>query len=112
MKKNIDRDALIQHWVHSHEEDTATETVFRPVSFAFPRSRGRSAMVLKPDGGLVETGPDPTDRPQESQGTWTLEGEDILSLNETEKKKPKRTLKIVSLDKDRLVVRKLKTDST
>jgi hypothetical protein len=106
MKKNIDRDALIQQWVHSHEEDTATETVFRPASFAFPRSRGRSAMALKPDGGLVETGPDPTDRSEESRGTWTLEGNDTLSMYEKGKKKPKRTLEIISLDKDRLVVRK------
>ena len=106
MKKNIDRNALHQHWVHSHEEDTATETVFRPASFAFPRSRGRSAMALKSDGELVELGIGPADRPQESQGIWKLEGEDILSLHETGKKKPKRTLKIVSLDKDRLVVRK------
>jgi hypothetical protein len=106
MKKNIDRDALRQHWVHSHEEDTETETVFRPASFAFPRSRGRSAMALKPDGGLVETGPGPTDRPQESQGTWKLEDDGTLSIYEKGKKKPVRTMKIVSLDKDRLVVRK------
>jgi hypothetical protein len=106
MKKNIDRDALIQQWVHSHEEDTATETVFRPASFAFPRSRGRSAMALKPDGELVETGPGPTDRPQESQGAWKLEGDDTLSIYEKGKNKPKRTMKIVSLDQDRLVLRK------
>jgi len=106
MKKNIDRNALQQHWVHSHEEDTATETVYRPASFAFPRSRGRSAMALKPDGGLVETGPGPTDRPQESQGIWKLEEEDIISLYETGKKKPKRTMKIVSLDRNRLVLKK------
>jgi hypothetical protein len=106
MKKNIDRNALRQHWVHSHEEDTETERVFRPSSFAFPRSRGRSAMALKPDGGLVETGIGPTDRPQESRGSWKLEGDDTLSIYETGKKKPVRTMKIVSLDKDRLVVKK------
>jgi len=106
MKKSIVRDALHQHWVHSHEEDTATETVYRPASFAFPRSRGRSAMALKPDGGLVETGIGPTDRPQESQGSWKLENDDILSIYEKGQAKPKRRMKIVSLDKNRLVVRK------
>jgi len=106
MKKSIDRNALHQHWVHSHEEDTATETVYRPASFAFPRSRGRSAMALKPDGGIVETGPGPTDRPQESRRTWKLEEDGALSIYEKGKKKPKRTMKIVSLDKERLVVRK------
>jgi hypothetical protein len=106
MKKNIDRNALRQHWVHSHEEDTETEKVYRPASFAFPRSRGRSAMALKADGELVETGIGPTDRPQESQGSWKLEEDDTLSIYETGKKKPVRTMKIVSLDKDRLVVKK------
>ena len=106
MKKNIDRNALRQHWVHSHEEDTETEKVYRPASFAFPRSRGRSAMALKPGGELVETGIGPTDRPQESQGSWKLEEDDTLSIYETGKKKPVRTMKIVSLDKDRLVVKK------
>jgi len=106
MKKNIDKNALPRHWVHSHEEDTETERVFRPASFAFPRSRGRSAMTLKPDGDLVETGPGPADRPQENQGTWSLEDDGTLSIYEKEKKKPRRTIKIVSLDQDRLVVRK------
>jgi hypothetical protein len=106
MKKVIDRNALHQHWVHSHEEDTETERVFRPASFAFPRSRGRSAMALKSDGGLVETGIGPTDRPQDSLETWKLEGDDTLSIYEKGKRKPKRAMKILSLDKDRLVVRK------
>jgi hypothetical protein len=106
IEKKIVKNALHQHWVHSHEEDTATETVYRPASFAFPRSRGRSAMALKPDGGLVETGIGPTDRPQESQGTWKLENADTLSLYEKGKAKPKRTMKIVSLDHDRLIIKK------
>ena len=106
MKKSIDRNALRQQWVHSHEEDTETETVFRPASFAFPRSRGRSAMALRPAGELVEMGIGPADRPQESQGTWKLEDDGTLSIYEKGKKKPKRTMKIVSLDKERLVVRK------
>jgi hypothetical protein len=106
MKKNIDKNALHRHWVHSHEEDTETERVFRPASFAFPRSRGRSAMNFKPGGGLVETGPGPTDHPQESRGTWTLEDNATLSFCEKGKKRPKRAIKIVSLDQDRLVVKK------
>ncbi len=106
MKKVVDRNALQRQWVHSHEEDTETERVYRPASFAFPRSRGRSAMTLKPGGELVETGIGPTDRPQESPGTWKLDEGDTLSLYEKGKKKPVRAMKIVSLDKEKLVVRK------
>ena len=63
-------------------------------------------MALKPDGGLVETGPGPTDRPQESRGTWKLEGDDTISIYEKGKKKPKRMIKIVSFDRNRLVLKK------
>lgn len=106
MKKSIVRDMLHQKWVHSHEEDTETERVYRPASFAFPRSRGRSAMALKPDGGLVETGIGAADRPQESRGSWKLENDDMLSIYEKGKAKPKRRMKIVSLDRDKLIVKK------
>lgn len=106
MEKSIDRNSLHQHWVHSQEEDTETETVYRPASFAFPRSRGRSAMALKPDGELVETGIGPADRPQESHGLWKLEKDDNLTLYEEGGKKPKRSMKILSLDRNRLVLRK------
>ena len=106
MKKNIDRDSLHQQWVHSHEEDTETRMVFRPASFAFPPSRGRTAFTLKSDGSLFEIGIGPTDRRQESQGTWKLEDDGTLLFYEKARTKPKRTMKIVFLDKDRLVVKR------
>jgi len=104
--KKIDRKSLHQQWVHSHEEDTETEMVYRPATFAFPRSRGRSAMTLKPHGELVELGIGPADRPQESQGTWKLEDNGTLSICEKGKKKPKRTMKILSFDRSRMVLEK------
>jgi hypothetical protein len=105
-KKNIDRTSLYQQWVHSHEEDTEMEMVFRPASFPFPRSRGRTAFTLKPDGGLIEIGIGPTDRRQGSRGTWKLEDDDTLLFYEKKQTKPKRKMQIVSVDKDRLVLRR------
>jgi hypothetical protein len=104
--KNFERSSLHQQWVHSHEEDTETEIVFRPASFAFPPSRGRTAFTLKPDGGLVNIGIGPTDRRQESEGTWKLEDDGTLLLYEKALAKPKRAMKIISLGKDRLVVKR------
>jgi hypothetical protein len=105
-KKNFDRNSLHQQWVHSHEEDTETGMVFRPASFAFPPSRGRTAFTLKPDGSLVEIGIGPTDRRLESQGIWKLEDDNSLLFYEKAGTKPKRSMKIVSLDKERLVVKR------
>lgn len=48
-------------WVHSHEEDSDEEMVFRPAAYELPPSRGRRSFELKPDGILAEGGIGPTD---------------------------------------------------
>jgi hypothetical protein len=99
----IDPSVLHRSWVHSHEEDTDTELVFRPASYAFPPSRGRSALDLHSDGSYGESAPGPTDRPAETEGTWTLGG-DELKLQAADGST--RVLKIASAGPDRLVVRR------
>ena len=106
MHKKVATDVLFQHWVHSHEEDTDTEMVFRPASFKFPRSRGRKSFELKPDGSLVETGIGPSDRPLKIQGTWELEDGDMLTFYEISRSEPRRVMQIASVDKDRLVIKR------
>ena len=69
-----ERDRLAGRWVHSHEEDTADETVFRSADYAFPPSRGREAIELRPDGSYAGTVPGPVDKPVAGdEGQWTLE---------------------------------------
>ncbi len=102
--KDVTTDLLQKRWLHSHEEDSATDTVYRPASFAFPPSRGRAGFDLKPNQSFVEIGIAPTDGPQESSGTWKLQ-DDHLQLEPSSSASP-RTLQIVSADADRLVVRK------
>ena len=97
----VQRDALIGKWVHSHEDDTDAETVYRPSTFAFPPSRGRRALDLRGDGSLAESAIGPTDAPVESAGTWELRDGDTLGLH-----RPGRadtSLKVVSTAEDRLV---------
>ncbi len=92
-------------WLHSHEEDTPTEMVFRPSTFRFPPSRGgRIGFELRQDGTAVAFGPGPTDKPQEDVGKWTL-GTNKLELNIPERKEV-RSFTIASSDADRIVVQK------
>lgn len=44
MGKPVSPDDIAQHWVHSHEEDTAAEMVFRPASFELPPRVGERAL--------------------------------------------------------------------
>jgi len=97
----IDPERLQGRWVHSHEEDTEDEMVFRSADsgYEFPRSRGREALELHPDGSYGGTAPGPTDKPEASAGgSWTVEG-DKLVLGD-------RVLEITAAEGDVLRVRK------
>ena len=99
---------LTRRWLHAHEEDTATETVFRPATYKFPPSRGRWGFELNADGTMLDIGLGPADRPQEKAGTWKLEDIDrLLFFGGAE---PSRSLRIVSVDRERLLI--LKASST
>ena len=99
-------DHLIRHWVHSHEEDSPTEMVFRPAAFAFPRSRGRASFELLADGTLIDHGIGAGDAVTETRGTWRESADGELGFYHGPAKKPAHALKIVRAERDRLVVRK------
>jgi hypothetical protein len=103
MPDEIAPSLLNQRWLHSHEEDTTDEMVFRPSTYKFPPSR--TGFELRPDGSAQVLGIAQTDAPQEQQGTWTIDAAKQLlvhvpSLQQTQ------TMTVVSSSPDRLVVKK------
>ena len=96
---------LARHWVHSHEEDTASTMVFRPSAYAFPRSRGRAAFELQADGSMIDHGLGPADVSVAKPGQWSVENNELAFFHGPQKK-PVRVLKIVTCDTDKLVVQK------
>lgn len=110
MAPKIAATALQQHWVHSHEEDTETESVYRPVSYAFPPSRGRKSFDIKPDGTVEEQGIASTDGGVETKGTWKLKDDDsTLAFYSSGFAKPVRVMRIASVGKEKLVLKKVKS---
>src|SRR5215212_1339983 len=105
-KKDL-RQALQQRWYHAHEEDTDAEKVYRPVpeNNEIPPGRGRELLTLSPDGTMVKGGSAPDDSRTETEGAWTLE-DDQLAFYPKAGAKPTRVMKIASVSKDRLVVKK------
>jgi hypothetical protein len=69
MPDPIDPNLLHRRWLHSREEDTGDEMVFRPESYDFPPARGRTGFELSPDGSVLDLGVGPTDRPEVTAGT-------------------------------------------
>ena len=95
-------DKLPGNWIHSHEEDSGNQMVFRPSTYAFPRSRGRQQFNLEAGGSLQSTRPGPTDKRESSGGTWSVEPGGILTIR-PEGGEPLR-FTIVSVDSEKLVV--------
>jgi hypothetical protein len=93
---------LLGHWIHSHEEDSGNQMVFRPSTFAFPRSRGRQQFKLEPGGSLETIGPGPTDKRESARGTWSVEQGGVLILQPTGAESLR--FSIVSVDNEKLVV--------
>lgn len=102
----IKEDVLQGDWIHSMEEDTDDEIVFRPADYDFPLSRRpRQSMSLKPDGNLVQGDAAESDNLDETPGTWKLD-DDRLQIQYDSDEKPNQTLKIASIDDGKLVLKK------
>lgn len=82
-------------WFHSYEEDTATETVYRPKGFNFPRSRGRSGFDFRFNNIFFEINIAPQDGHETREGIWGVSDDLDLILEIAGKK---RNLQIVALN--------------
>ena len=79
MAAGIEASQLLGRWVHSHEEDQGGRLVFRPADFAFPPSRGRTALIFAAGGQLQVEGPGPADRRRTTSGHWSLQGKTLAT---------------------------------
>jgi hypothetical protein len=99
----VDRALLQGRWLHSHEEDQGDTRVYRPSSYQFPRSRGRSGFELRPDGSMIDLGIAPGDGTAKTQGRWSLD-DDTLVLEAPGQ--AARRIRVSALERDRLVTSK------
>ncbi len=107
MEKKTVLKNLQQGWLHSHEEDTNDETVYRPADYDFPLSRGRGGFDLQSGNKMTEINIAATDGTAEDSGTWELKsGDKNLKIELNPASSAKRDLEIKSVSKDRLVIKK------
>jgi hypothetical protein len=105
-EKSIPRELIVGRWTHAHEEDSQSEVVYRHPDAPLPPSRGRKSFELKADGALIERMPGPADKTQKSAGRWSLDPNGAIKFFTKGSDEPTRTLEILSVDSERLVVRK------
>ena len=106
MADTVDTKVLQGTWVHSHEEDTADEMVFRPQTHPFPPSRGRRSFELRPDGSMIDHGIGPDDRPSSRSGSWEVKGANELELRPADPMARSTTFQVLRADPDKLVIKK------
>jgi hypothetical protein len=102
----VDKAELTGTWVHSHEEDNAKQQVYRPDTFKFPPSRGRSGFELHADGTMSEYGPDASDKTSGRAGRWEMLPDQRVAMFSSGAAAPTRVLHIAAVSSDKLVVAK------
>jgi hypothetical protein len=107
MDKEDLREALQKTWYRATEEETGAEKVYRPVppDGQIPMGRGREVFTLNPDGTLIYGGIAATDARTEAEGTWKVDDDNLVFYTKSASE-PSRVMKIASVEKDRLVVKK------
>jgi hypothetical protein len=104
MNKQINKKALFKEWIHSKEEDTEDEAIFRPADYNFPLSRQpRESFKLVSDGSMINSEISPDDSLEEKQGTWKLVKNEIAFYNNSKQFQKKV---ISSLEPNKLVLKK------
>lgn len=97
---------LVGTWRHSHEEDTATESVYRPEGFEFPPARGRVGFTFGADKSCIYIGIAARDGSAREAGTWALRKGAPPEVVVTLQGGRREVLPVVSVDRSRLVIRK------
>jgi hypothetical protein len=94
-------------WLHAHEEDEDNIQVYRPNTYSFGPSRGRTGFSFEHNGLFTQYDIAPTDGLQERKGQWKAESETLLRITLDEQDEPSYKLKIETLNKDVMKVRRL-----
>ncbi|MCL4641280.1 MULTISPECIES: lipocalin-like domain-containing protein [Olivibacter] len=82
----MNKEYLKGKWVHSFEEDSGDEMVYRPEGFSLPLARGRDKINLEEDGKLVNSHPGRDDVPRSNTGSWQLEQDKLILRFDTDNK--------------------------
>ncbi|UYZ63173.1 hypothetical protein [Hymenobacter weizhouensis] len=98
---------LERTWLHAHEEDQGDIQVYRPNTYPFPPSRGRTGFAIDHNGLFTQYDIAPTDGIEGRKGRWTAENDHTLRITLEDKKDPDYKLEVVSLENDVLKVRRV-----
>lgn len=94
---------LFQHWIHSFEESSALQTVYRPVTYSFAPARGRDGFEIREDGIFISHPIAPGDGNMTIEEKWVLHDHELVVTGRGNNQR----YKLVSVTKDRLVLQRI-----
>jgi hypothetical protein len=97
-------ECILGHWIHSHEEDTESATIYRRSGYTFPPSRGRLGLEFQPDGRLIYHGIRGGDGTEHLPGRWKLERPNQIRIEVESAQVAPFTLQVLSCANDILKV--------
>ena len=98
---------LQRTWLHAQEEDQGDVLVYRPNTYSFPPSRGRTGFSFDHNGLFTQYDIAPTDGLEGRKGKWKSDNDHTLRISLDDKREPDYSLEIISLEKDLLKVRRV-----
>ncbi|NEM98160.1 hypothetical protein [Pontibacter burrus] len=104
----VEQQLIGKTWLHAFEEDQEDITTYRPNTYDFPPSRGRTGFMLEKGGILKNYSIAPADGLEEQPGTWQFMQDDEILITIKPEGQPQQQylIKIVSLDHDLLKVKR------
>ena len=97
----LDVTTMQRTWLHAHEEDHGDTLVFRPNTYAFRPSRGRTGFQINPGGELTQYDIAPTDGLDEHKGKWRVDGNTFYATF-PEKNSAEYSLRVLKLTAERM----------
>ena len=93
-------------WLSAHEENHGDTLVYRPNTYHFPPTRGRTGFAIGPFGRFKQFDIAPADGLASRSGTWTADGDSRLRIHLTDRHDPDYTLDVLSFTPQVLKVRR------
>jgi len=100
-----DANLLGKTWLHANEEDNGDIKNYRPNTYPFPPSRGRTGFSLDENGTFHLYAIAPTDGLEEHTGKWKMVKENLLQITFAENETENFELELISVTKDLLQVK-------
>lgn len=107
-KNKLEEQLLGKTWLHAFEEDQGDVITYRPNTYDFAPSRGRTGFLLEPGGVLKNFAIAPADGLEEQPGTWefTDSKEIMVTIKPEGQPQLRYLIEIVSLEDDVLKIKR------